>query len=1045
MERFLEVVASGYIKRYPDISLLTFIMPNKRSGSFLARQLEKETDGSIITPRILTITDFVAAVSPAVIDSRLDLLFRLYVCYRTLPGAIHDLEFEKFSSWAETVLSDFNEVDMQMVRADELFKNVRDLNELRTDFFTEDQRRAMKEYFGYVMETDGEGGGSFWKHFNTVPDDDEEAGAQKSPSRLKQKFLTLWQLLGKLYKAFNASLDADGLTTSGGAYRKCAELVEGGLEPFAGEKLVFVGFNALSESERRLLGALRDMTVDVGIGTERKADFIWDKVPSVFAEEDDPALRYVSINARTDNFPVPDWIHDRLERSIPLKAPEIEIISVPSNVMQVKVAGAELKRIAGEVSKQEIEDARVAVILPDENLLLPLLYSLPDEYPSPNLTMGFPLKHTPVISFAVLLRKLHSRSRLSGGGAEYFFEDVRAFLGHPYSQTIFDTKSISDLIRECTDRKLIMVGEKMLLALGKEAPAVFRYLKPEMPPIEIIEYIEGVMKLVKDAMRKPSNSYLRAQVESVYIDTYSDALARLSDCLSEYDLRISAPGVFMLADRLIAGETVAFEGDPMGGLQVMGVLETRCLDFDRIVMLSVNERIMPRVGRSTTYIPNSLRIEFGMPPANYQQEIFAYYFFRVLGRCESAVVTYDSRSSDTRAPGMSRYLLQMKYLAPDITLKEREMRFDMPSFERKGLSYPKDGGLMLLMADKKFSASALSHYCNCPLSFLFADVLRLKVEREKLETIDAIDLGTIVHEAIERLYLPDPAKRGILLKAPEVMTAERLNALLRLKAPNGERLIELEAKRSILRNHFHAKDAELDAENLRGSAAILSEYIVRFIENIIKADIEQAPFRLWGCEIKETFPYTLRDGREVMLKMVIDRLDQKGATGKEEPFRVVDYKTGKVHLTAPEFDNIFDGSMEAKNLLQLLLYAELLIYLISTEKIKAPEGMQADTLAEKLEMVIYDVPNLPEAEGIVTPDIAGMKIKTVGKLRELEAAVARGGEKVFMERIEALISEILDKEIPFAGEPNAGRCAFCDYALQCEVLEMCGKNCNFAS
>lgn len=1043
MKQFLKLIAQGYTERYDDISRLTFIMPNKRSGTFLLKALSELSDTPVLGPRILPINDFIAEVADSVEDSRIDMLFRLYECYRSLSEA-EGMSFEKFISWGETILSDFNEVDMQMVEADELFKNVYDLNAIRSNFLSDEQRKVMVDYFGYSRNITDTGLDRFWQSF----EDKEKGGVRK-------KFHALWEQLNPLYRNFKENLNKDGLTSGGGAYREAAEKIEAGYEPFPGEKIVFVGFNALSMAENTIFRALKQMTVDLGRGEEPKADFIWDKVSPVLASKDDPAVRFVNINSRKENFPSPPWIAERIERSIPVEAPEsLKVIAVPSNVMQTKIAGEELKKMAGSVSGKEIENARIAVVLPDENLLLPLLYSLPEEFTNPNLTMGFPLRQTPVISFATLLKRLQQGGRKSDKGSYFLIENVKEILAHPYAHILFEKEKISTIISRMEKARRVVVASNTLEELGENSALIFRVLDDSQAPLTVIDYIFKILREVKNRISLGENkSYVPSRIELTYIDTYIDSLFRLSYSLREYDFAISAAGVFSLAHKLTAGETVVFEGKPLEGLQIMGVLETRCLDFDRIIMLSVNEKSMPKVGRNTSFIPNNIRTAFGMPPANYQEEIFAYYFFRVLSRCRHGILTYDSRSSENRTPGPSRYLLQMKYLAPALKILETEVAFGMPSQPEGDITIPKTGDITVALKRygeeelpegvrrKNFSASSLSHYFRCPVQFLYNDVLELGEEPEIIESINAIDLGSIVHKIIERLYFPEE-KRKKVLDTPIVMTREKLQNLLDENTGGTETLIEKEARKAILEIHFKMDEEQAEKGQLRGSPAILHEYIVKYVSNIIEADIRQAPLRLWGSEVERTVIYPLPNGKNIRLKMIIDRLDQEGGEGAPGPFRIIDYKTGRVHLDAENFEEIFDGTINATNIFQLLLYAELLLQEAKKGKLPMITGHAGlEDFERNLKIAIYKIINLPDlSKGIVVPKIGKKpakdgkeKKRKVENMAEFRLVEIETGQ-TFRERLDGILQEILDENHPFTAEPTEERCLYCDFKLRCEML-----------
>lgn len=1071
MKSFLNIVAEGYLRHYSDLSSLTFIMPNKRSGSFLMKAFSDLSQRVVVAPRIMPVSDFIASVSDFVPDSRIDLLFRLYKCYAALPQADPSISFDKFCSWGETILSDFNEIDMQMVDADEIFKNVFDLNAIRSNFLSSAQRTVMVDYFGYSPEMLEANFSRFWQKF------DVEGG------EVKRKFFALWQLLNVLYKAFKADLEAAGLTTTGGAYRYAAEKIEAGWEPFKSEKLIFVGFNALSVSEVRIFEALKEMRLP---GGDAKADYIWDMAPRIFSQGDGPALKYVAVNSKRENFPPPDWIRPALIASLPDKAPDVKIIAVPSNVMQTKVAGLELASMFSEMSagiveseeereeriKTMLKNARIAIVLPDENLLLPLLFSLPSQIHNPNLTMGFPLRHTPVIGFASLLRKLHQGAVADAGEVLYRFEDVKDFLGHPYSRLLFEGKAVETFIRGYERQRRVMVPLRDLLGIGERARMIFRVFSGDVMAHDIIDYILGVMALIREKFKSGAASeensacghgiFLRAEVEKVYVGTYIDSLIRLRNCVAEHHVPLTAKDVFTLADRMIGSESVVFDGRPLEGLQVMGVLETRCLDFDRIIMLSVNEKVIPKVGRNSTFIPNIIRSAFGIPPANYQEELFAYYFYRVLGRCQNAVLTYDSRASENRTPGPSRYLLQLKYLVDNIPLQEVEARFELPRSMQGDIVIEKSEALKPYLEryfisqepagenHKNFSASALNHFFYCQLRYLFADVLSLGEEREKIETIDSIDLGTIVHQVIECLYFP-VGMRGIMLAQPILMTRAFLQGLLDEKSSGkGETRIERETRQAILRVHFGLEEAAAARGKLRGSAAIIFGYITEYIRNIIKADMARAPFRLWGSEIVRTLPYRIvkKDGSTVNIrfKMIIDRLDQEGGEGAAMPFRIVDYKTGTVHMEAENLDQVFDGTYAARNIFQLFFYAELLILLVKRGKIKLPAGVSPEDFELNLKVAVYRVPVLPDEEGIVVPSIgktcgsgcAGKQrhVPAVGDLREIE----REEGMTFMEKLESHLLSILDYDVPFSATPSEEDCARCDFKLRCEALRARNEN-----
>ena len=1051
MTGFLDALAKGYYERYygkyEDISMLTFILPNKRSGSFLMKSLKFYCKNPTLGPRIITISELVEEITGLIPENRLSALFVLFQCYKDITGKT-DIDFDSFSKWGETVLQDFNEIDMQIVEAEEIYKNLNDFNSINTSYLTDEQKEVIERFFGCQFKELEEKCGNFWKNFNKItPTDGKED--------IKGKYIKLWQIFPQLYGAFNKALTGEGTALAGHIYRRCAEMLtrkELTDEPLPGQKLVFAGFNVLTESERRIFKAFQRESISIKGEKEPKADFIWDKVSEKLAQQDDPAVRFVEFNMSSERFPSPEWMDRYLEKSRPSRNPDFKIISVPSNVMQVKVISKELEELSTKVLKSEIKNARIAVVLPDENLLLPLLYSLPKGYATPNLTMGFPMKHTSVVSFVGLIRKLQARTRLVKGEIEFYYEDVKDILAHPYSQLLFEGQNIREVLNKNDKEKRITVSLEAISKLGYNIPLIFRNIR-DVRPQEVLMYIDGILKTVRIKISEKKAGYLSSKVEITCIDHYRDALVRLDGCISRFEVKLSAIGIFRMAERLISTETVPFEGEPLQGLQIMGLLETRALDFDYVIIPSMNEELMPRRGRTATFIPNVIRGAYGMPPANYQEDLFAYYFFRLIGRCRNVTLTYDARTKESRSGSVSRYILQLIHLVKDINIQRVEANFGLPKIEKKVKEYKKDKLVEQELNRyfekerdkdgyrKNFSASAMMKYCTCPLQFLFLNVLGEKEDREQIETIDPITLGKIVHEVIERLYSRKTRRSKILLKKPVEITKKFLEGLLSENTPSGERLIDAEVKRAINKHHFGVEEENLDKEPLRGTADLVIDNIVEMVEAIVIYDIEKAPFGLYGCEIKEDLSYVMEDGRMINTTLVIDRLDV--VDGK---LRIVDYKTGYVHLKADSVDNVFDGDGNAKNIFQLGFYARILHDMIKKEKDTSEErkldDWNNDGLASNIEMVIYNVLEMQrrmlsnsktksdasKCENII--EIGKEDIRNLQKLIDLEN---EEGEN-FDTKLEKTLAEIMDVSKPFISKPSEENCRYCGFQLLCDRL-----------
>lgn len=1030
MKPFLYSVAQAYASHYDDLSGVCFIFPNKRSGSFFTKYLASVSRDIIIAPVVTTISDFVADLSGREVDSHLDLVFRLYECYRGLaPSDVSGYlrrendksDFEKFRSWGETVLSDFDEIDMQLVEVDELLKNVSDYKSISSTFLTEEQKRVMQQYFGYTGSFDSPD--NFWRNFDTLAE-------KEGLSEIKSKFLYLWQVMKPLYYALNESLAKDGLSTRGGSYRLAYQslntLVRGGaanpsdhdfLKRY--DKVVFIGFNALSRAEHRIMMLLKRMKCRFNAGSEPYADFYWDATDPLLDDPENPASRFVLANRSF--FPSPEWALPYISQSDTHALPEvINVDASPSNAAQVKIIGERLQMLLEGIGDREkiaayLRKAKVAIVLPDENLLQPLLYSLPEDVENPNLTMGYPLKQTVVVSFIALLRRLHARQRKGSDGTPgFYYDDLRLFLAHPFSQALFGSSKIGKFNTTLANMHVFSVTKEQIKRLGETAVTMLTPLSPSISPVATVDYLLNVLGIADSAMKGNTGFMLKGKLERQHIATYADALRQLGDALKRYDVDMHYTTVFSLAERLIGALSVSFEGEPLEGLQVMGMLETRALDFDYLFIPSMNDKIMPRRARMRTFIPNVIRRAYGMPPANYQESIFAYYFFRLLSRAKGVWLTYDSRTGDGGGGGISRYLLQLKHLSAPQKITFTDFSF-IPSscppkddvVEKSGRIADKIGEFLNPETKTNMSASAFNLYTSCPMRFFYERVLGLRTDMEPTESIDAATMGNIVHAAMMHIYLPENKHRKFLT-SPEEITSDYIHT--RLADTKGLRRL---VHRIINKEHFHLPDDQLDSA-LKGSARYTLDGLVEMVKNVLKYDASIAPFRLYGCEVSGREEFPMSDGRKINMKYSIDRIDRLG-TSPEAPFRIVDYKTGKEHLVAKDIDEIFAGSASSKHIAQLYVYAALFEHMASE---KIPEI--SDILGKGIVLEIYPVAK-----------IFDKKVDRYPKIAKEKQILHTAYKDEFNERFDKCLMELFDVSIPFVRTSDISHCTYCALANIC--------------
>lgn len=1015
---FLESIVLAYADRCKDLSDYLFVFPSRRACTFFLKNLTNALHGRVaLLPEVITMSEFVEKVSGRVVASRIELLFIMYNAYVELQKSMKETsiqEFDRFRRWGETALSDFNEVDMQDIDPDEIFKNVKDLREISSNFLTEDQLKVMEEYFGQAYDPEVTAKG-FWKNFNEHKDNE-----------LHKKFLPIWQTMAPLYHAFHEALETRGLISSGGAYRLAADRLEDGLpSTVSAGKIVFVGFNALTRTESRIFDALASYVTDDL--TEPFADFFWDAVGPVITDKTSAAGRYVIRNL--EKWPSPEWALPFISMSGRNDMPEeMKVIAVPSNSLQAKVACDELERMANRIDNSEFDDAKVAVVLPDENLLIPMLYSLPKSVSQVNLTMGYPLKLSQTFTFVSLLRRLQSSRRKSGNIIGYYFKDLEAVLSHPFSQSLFG-ESVSKVKDWIKKHHHSVVNIHDVRDISKEMSELLFPLSDDASPDEAVRWIDTILQRVSDSISISGIKMLKANVDISNLDVYRMLLRQLLDTVKEYGISMQWRTFLSLTDRLMSAETVTFEGQPLRGLQVMGMLETRALDFDRLIIPSLNERILPAKRRVRTFISDSLRKAYGLPPVNYSESIFAYYFFRMIARAKEVVILYDARSSEgARSGDVSRYVLQLQYLYAKDRLKLESRSFDISKSDLKPSPIEKTSEIMDLLSSyrdsgpdgRNLSATALTRYADCQIRFYFEHLLRIRTDEESVEYIDAITQGNILHYVMENIYLPKE-KQGHYLENPELIDAP----LIQAKKKDLHSIDSL-IRAGINKEHFHRKEDQLDTP-LRGSTAYVAKVLRTQILNILDFDLRQAPFLLYGVEIAGNVSIRMNEGNPVNMRFAIDRLDQpiRDSSGIISPLRVVDYKTGTVHVQSESMESIFDGDPKGRNLIQLWLYANLFDALPDKNLPQdAPRpvlslfGEDAALPKQSLSLEIYDINSMKTGE------------HTFPKVRNIEQKLHSELNAEFLCHLEKTLDDLFAHGV-FRPTNNLTSCSFCQFKTIC--------------
>lgn len=998
---FLEGVAQVCLSHFDKLHEICFVFPNKRSCTFFLKQLSDNlTSSSLLAPDVMDIASFVKKISGLEEASRIDLLFRLYKEYRNILGVTSDLvteesviDFDRFAPWGETVLSDFSEVEKYDVDPTAIFENVRDYRNISSNFLTEEQIAVIERYFGYHPDkADLEG---FWK------------SVQEDPSALKQKFVELWQVMPELFEALKENLAQEGLAMEGTIFRSALQtILESGIETLPWRKVVFVGFNMLSTTEARIFSRLQRLQDADG---NPYAVFFWDATGPVLGPQSDSkgaAARAMKLNIK--NFPMPDWASEIMTwTTVEEITPVITQMASPSNVAQVKIASEIIGKMTGGI--------RNAVVLPDENLLMPLLHSLPENIDSVNLTMGYSMKFTAVASFVYHLRRLQLRRRHHQGVTGYYFADMRVFLSHPLTQVLVTTTKANKINGDIAASHLRVVTIDWIAERSSELAEILAPLPKQSSAKETIDYLDSVLAGIDKALQhnRQAVSTINSKLERTQIAVYRMALSRLLQSATLHGIAMNFNSVFRLVDKLIAGEIISFEGKPLQGIQIMGMLETRALDFEKVIILSMNDKIMPRSYHKRTFIPDALRRGYGLPLSSQPEELFAYYFYRLLSRAKEVTLIYDARAGEgMRSGGKSRFLMQLELLYAKSAINKKAYSFMLNNGSSKPGSVVKTEAVMRKLDEFRYgtgqrnlSASALSEYCKCQVKFYYKNVENLNDDKLPTDYINEITQGVIVHDAMLNLYIPDRDKQRKYLKGKDriVLTEAKLRELLERREK-----VEQAVRRAVNAKHLNISDPKQMDRPLEGTVAMVAARLADQIRDVIRHDMSLAPIELIGGEIniKDPIKWEIPGSPAINVKYSFDRVDM--VNGK---LRIVDYKTGSSHVQAETIDDVFNGKYNAQYMLQLMLYCELL-----SERVKAEEGYQP----QDIEMLIYDVNTI--GDGAVRPGIGKETITTHA-----------GHSEDFRNKLGELISEIFDSSRNFEPTADEKTCSFC-------VLQpFCGK------
>lgn len=863
MKPILESLAKHLARQDgPGLGNMRIILPNRRAGLFLQRHLSLHIKEVQWAPRIYAINDFISENSELSLCDPVEALFSLYDIYQESVETPDPLD--EFYFWGEIMLRDFDELDKYQVDPDMLFKNIIDLKML------EDALAGLDaEQIKFVRQ--------FWAGFHE---------GDQTPE--KEKFLDIWKLLPLLYNGLRKKLISSGEGYQGMLYREIAERTERGELNYTWEgQTLIVGFNALNSCEKKIFFWLQ----------KHGAEFFWDYDHQYLEDTGSEAGRFLRENMR--NFPPKTKIENF--RGLD-EEKEIRIFELPTDVLQAKT----VHRILEEEEDGPQRDCTdTALVLCDEELLMPVIMSLPESTGEINVTMGYPMKNTPVFSFIDALLRMHKNIRSgSDGKISFYHKDVSAVLLHPYLREI-EGISGPGLLEEITANNLIQVDSTMFTG---------SFEKKIFCPIEqagdLLTYLRAIFSQILEHLAKNQTGMHQA-LDREFIFQLLVHLNKLETLLAQRP-SISVSILERLIRKQLSGLRIPFEGEPLSGLQLMGILETRLLDFRHVILLSMNEEVMPASFSSQSYIPYALRLAFKMPAREDMDAIYAYYFNRLLQRAEKVDLLFNSGSDGVRTGEMSRYLYQVFYsrgievIRPGLEVVARETPAlvvpHTPETDRKLARYSLNN-----KDDRYLSPSAINTYIDCSLKFYLRYVAGIGEADEVLEEIDAAGFGTVVHESIRELY------QKIAEGHQGTITGEELKKL-KASSQTSEVL-----KKAFLKQHFRGRKKS----TIEGRNIIIFRVMLRYLEKIIETDLAITPFELVSAEKSYTRLLEISSEKtslKIQMGGKIDRVDRVG-----DLLRVIDYKTGNARQGFQDLEALFEGGLSNRNgaAMQTLFYAWL--------------------------------------------------------------------------------------------------------------------------
>lgn len=982
MTSFLNDLAKTLYDKYGDqIHTLTIVFPSRRARYYFSRSLASYISKPIWQPRYVGIDEFIHGHTTLKVADSYRLIIELYRVFAEVKQS--NETFDQFYFWGEALLNDFDSIDKYLVNPEAMFRNLADEKEFTEDlsFLTDEQQELIA---------------SFWKAFEV---------RQEQSREYQSEFLSVWEALLPIYRRFNEKLRSQNIAYSGMVYRDMAERLIAGEELFAREgTIVFAGFNALNRCEQELFDHLKN----------RNAEFYYDYDGYYVENREQEAGLFLRKNLGM----FPEAKNLNSENLFSSSSKQVDIIATPSDTIQAKFAAQQAIDIIKSGSKAE----QTAIVFTDETLLTPVLSAISNDdvetegvIDTVNVTMGYPLKITPVYSFIEHVIALFRTLKSNDEGVFFYYKDVVATVGHQLLKGLAMSE-FDSIINSIKSENLIFVPQRRLAELplvgeifgikasvdkGREGKVSYRELSSSL--IKILEQLLD---------REHGKEGEQAAHYTEFINTAVVALRKLHTALVREAMDISLQVFVSLVRKALGNLRIPFEGFPVAGLQLMGILETRNLDFENVIILSLNDDRFPAVAQQPSFVPYTIKRAFGMPTHEQQEAMYAYYFYRLLQRAKNIKLLYNTKADERSTGEMSRFLQQLKFES-NLPISEKSIGYTLGFKTPEPITIQKSDEVMAVLdgyvdgsGRRSLSPSALSAYLTCRLKFYYGYVAGIKEEDEVEEDISNQIFGKILHEAIDRIYQTFKY---------EPLSADALEAFTK-----NETLIDTHIDAAFEREFLKSDDAKTLVK-MNGKFMLVRRVVHKYISSILSFDAKLigsgSTLQIVGLEkaLEAFYPFEV-DGqtRSICLRGRLDRVDRlNGVT------RIVDYKTGAYENKSSfaSFEKMFvgDDTQKYAGCMQTLLYS--LMFDI------ASKGE-----ARNIKPALYFV------RGIKTKDFDPYLSIKEGRGAKTTIENFFDHKEEYTQYLKGALSELFGREQPFdqTGNPEMMCRKYCPYNVICK-------------